>query len=113
MRLLREQQDNQNKTARNKRALLKNTNNTVLLEQKEPETREEPNKEPINPIEEQIEPVILEPINPIEEQTKPNILEPIKQIEPAISKMELLVNRRRETLAVATTKIKPKGFYKD
>jgi len=125
MNTSRVKQDKRNKTARDKRAFNKiNTN-----------IQEPAILESIKPIEpdilesiKQIEPALLESIKPIEpalleyikqiepdilEPIKPNILEPIKQIEPAISKMELLANRRRETLAVARSKIKPKGFYKD
>jgi len=108
MVLSRDKQDVRNQRAKDKRRLLKiNTNIqpdilesqiTEILEPLEPEILE-----PITP--EILETEILEP-----EILETDILEPIK---PVLSKFEILANKRRQTLADARTKIKPKGFYKD
>jgi len=98
MVLSRDKQDVRNQRAKDKRRLLKiNTNiqHDILESQ----------------ITEILEPDILEPITPdILEPLEPDILEPL---EPVLSKFEILANKRRQTLADARTKIKPKGFYKD
>jgi len=138
MVLSRDKQDIRNQRAKDKRRLLKiNTNiqpdilEPAILESKiteileplilEPITSAEPEilepliLEPITSAEPKIlEPLILEPITSAEPKIlEPLILEPITSAEPALSKFEILANKRRQTLADARTKIKPKGFYKE
>jgi hypothetical protein len=124
MVLSRDKQDIRNQRAKDKRRLLKiNTNiqpdilEPLILEPITPEILEPLILEPITPdilepiTPEILEPLILEPITP--DILEPLILEPITSVEPALSKFEILANKRRQTLADARTKIKPKGFYKE
>ena len=93
MVLTREKQDIRNNRAREKRALLKVIN---IIQKIEPE---EPLKEPL-----ELNEIIEEPIKIIEE--------PIKIIEP-LTKAEIIANKRRASLAVARSLIKPRGYYND
>jgi len=93
MVLTREKQDIRNNRAREKRALLKVINNIQKIEP------EEPLKEPL-----ELNEIIEEPIKIIEE--------PIKIIEP-LTKAEIIANKRRASLAVARSLIKPRGYYND
>jgi len=93
MVLTRDKQDIRNNRAREKRALLKVIN---IIQKIEPE---EPLKEPL-----ELNEIIEEPIKIIEE--------PIKIIEP-LTKAEIIANKRRASLAVARSLIKPRGYYND
>ena len=93
MVLTREKQDIRNNRAREKRALFKVIKNIQKIE------LEEPLKEPL-----ELNEIIEVPIKIIEG--------PIKQIEP-LTKAEIIANKRRASLKVARSLIKPKGYYND
>ena len=100
MVLTREKQDIRNNRAREKRALFKVIKNIQKIEP------EEPLKEPL-----ELNEIIEEPIKIIEKPIK-IIEEPIKIIEP-LTKAEIIADKRRASLAIARSLIKPRGYYND
>jgi len=102
MVLSRDKQDIRNQRAKDKRKLLKVIYNIQKVEP------EEPLKEPL-----ELNEIIEEPLE------KPKALieiieEPLEKPEPEppiLTKAEITANKRRASLAIARSQIKPKGFY--